>query len=88
MCIRDRVGTAPNKIGVLSFVMEGAHAHDVATVLNEQGIAVRSGHHCAEPLMKRLNVAATARASLGIYNNYDDVDRLTKGLTKARELFS
>ena len=82
------VGTAPNKIGVLSFVMEGAHAHDVATVLNEQGIAVRSGHHCAEPLMKRLNVAATARASLGIYNNYDDVDRLTKGLTKARELFS
>jgi cysteine desulfurase/selenocysteine lyase len=81
------VGCAAERIGVLSFVMRGAHAHDVATVLDQYGVAIRAGHHCAEPLMRRLGVAATARASFALYNTRDDIDALVAGLAAAAELF-
>ena len=73
--------------GVVSIVMEGVHAHDLATILDEGGVAVRSGHHCAKPLMRRLGVAATARASFYVYNNEADIDALVAGLRHAGELF-
>jgi cysteine desulfurase/selenocysteine lyase len=81
------LGTAPEKASIVSFVMEGAHAHDVGTLLDRQGIAVRVGHHCAQPLMACLGVPATARASFGIYNTLAEVDRLAEGIAKAREFF-
>lgn len=81
------IGCAPEKIGVISFVMDVAHPHDIGTILDHEGVAIRVGHHCAMPLMKRFNVPATARASFGIYNTNDDVDRLIVGLNKVRELF-
>jgi cysteine desulfurase/selenocysteine lyase len=67
--------------------MDGVHAHDLATILDEQGVAVRSGHHCAKPLMRRLGVAATARASFYVYNTEDDVEALVAGLRRAGEIF-
>ncbi len=73
--------------GVLSFNLEGIHPHDMASLLDEEGVAIRSGHHCAQPLMERLEVAATNRASFYIYNSYDDVDVLVGGLRKAKRLF-
>lgn len=73
--------------GVVSMVMDGVHAHDLATILDEQGVSVRAGHHCAKPLMRRLGVAATARASFYVYNEESDIDALVAGLRKARELF-
>lgn len=73
--------------GVLSFNLEGIHPHDMASLLDEEGVAIRSGHHCAQPLMERLEVAATNRASFYIYNSYDDVDVLVGGLRKAKKLF-
>ncbi|MFQ5523098.1 MAG: cysteine desulfurase [Acidimicrobiia bacterium] len=73
--------------GVVSMVMEGVHAHDLATILDEDGVAVRSGHHCAKPLMRRLGVAATARASFYVYNEEADIDALVAGLRHAGELF-
>jgi cysteine desulfurase / selenocysteine lyase len=73
--------------GVVSMVMEGVHAHDLATILDEEGVAVRSGHHCAKPLMRRLGVAATARASFYLYNDEDDIDALVAGLRRAGQLF-
>ena len=75
------------RAGILSFVMDGVHPHDIATVLDTAGIAVRAGHHCAQPLMRRLGVAATARASFGLYNTAADVDALADGLQRVRELF-
>lgn len=81
------VGTAPHKTGVLSFVVDGIHPHDVGTILDRQGVAIRAGHHCAQPLMERLQVTATARASLGLYNNQDDLDRLAEALREAIRLF-
>jgi cysteine desulfurase/selenocysteine lyase len=80
------IGTAQHKAAVQSFVMEGAHPHDLATVLDRQGVCVRAGHHCAQPLMDVLGVTATARASFGLYNTRADVDALIAGLHKAREL--
>ena len=74
--------------GVVSFTVEGVHAHDVASILDAEGIAVRSGHHCAQPLMERYGVPATARASFYIYNMLDDVDRLAKGLRRVQEVFA
>ena len=74
--------------GVLSFNIEGVHPHDVATVLDMEGIAVRAGHHCAQPLMKWLNVTATARASFYLYNTKGDVERLAEGIVKAKEFFT
>jgi cysteine desulfurase/selenocysteine lyase len=81
------IGTAAEKSSVISFVMQGIHAHDIGTIVNESGVAIRTGHHCAMPVMEFFGVAATARASLALYNNEDDVDQLVMGLGKARELF-
>jgi cysteine desulfurase/selenocysteine lyase len=81
------VGTAPHKASVLSFVLDGIHPHDVGTILDQQGICVRTGHHCAQPVMERFGVPATVRASLALYNDRDDVDRLVEGLGAVREVF-
>ena len=82
------IGTAPEKAAVVSFVLDFAHSHDVGTILDQDGIAVRTGHHCAQPVMDRFGLAATARASFSIYNTRDDVDALVASLEKVRELFA
>ena len=82
------IGTAPEKAGVLSFVMDGVHPHDIGTIVDQEGVAIRTGHHCAQPLMQRLGVPATARASLALYNTRDEIDALVAALHKVRELFS
>ncbi|GEJ55340.1 cysteine desulfurase [Anaeromyxobacter diazotrophicus] len=82
------LGTAPGKAAVLSFVMDDIHPHDIGTVLDREGIAIRTGHHCAQPLMARLGVPATARASLGIYNTTAEIDALAAGLEKVRRMFA
>jgi cysteine desulfurase/selenocysteine lyase len=81
------VGTAREKAGVLSFLVEGIHAHDVGSILDRDGIAVRAGHHCAMPVMTRFGVAATTRASLALYNTREEIDALARGLRKVREIF-
>ncbi len=82
------IGTAPGKGPIISFEMKGAHPHDVATVIDRQGIAVRAGTHCVMPLLERFNVTATCRASFGMYNTREEVDQLAQALIKARELFA
>ncbi|MGM0526158.1 MAG: aminotransferase class V-fold PLP-dependent enzyme [Pseudomonadota bacterium] len=82
------VGTAPNKIGVLSFVIEGSHPADIGFILDKQGVAIRTGDHCAQPLMKRLNVPGTARASFTLYNTLDEVETLFKAINKARMMLA
>jgi len=82
------IGTAPVKAGVLSFVMDGAHPHDIATILDHEGIAIRAGHHCAQPLMRRFGVPATARASFYLYNRPAEVDALVECLTRVRAVFA
>jgi cysteine desulfurase / selenocysteine lyase len=79
-------GTAPEKAAVISFLVEGAHAHDLATLLDLEGVAVRSGHHCAHPLMQFYGVAATCRASFAFYNTHDEIERFVAALTKVRRL--
>ncbi|AGC42552.1 cysteine desulfurase [Myxococcus stipitatus DSM 14675] len=81
------VGTAREKVGVLSFVLEDIHPHDVGTILDREGICIRTGHHCAQPVMQHFKVPATARASLALYNTREDVDALVRGLHKVREVF-
>lgn len=81
------IGEARDKTGVLSFVLDHAHPHDVGTILDREGVAVRTGQHCAQPVMDRYGVAATIRASLGIYNTRDDIDALIAALTRVREVF-
>lgn len=81
------IGTAKNKAAILSFVLEDVHAHDVGTILDSEGIAVRAGHHCTMPLMERFKVPATVRASLAFYNTQADIDALILGLKKVREIF-
>ena len=81
------IGTAPKKAAILNFVMDCAHPHDIGTILDLDGIAVRTGHHCTEPLMKRFNVPATARASLAFYNTKEEVDRLAESIRKVVRLF-
>ena len=81
------IGTAREKAGVLSFLVDGVHAHDVGTILDREGIAVRAGHHCAMPVMARFGVAATTRASLAFYNTREELDALVDGLEKVREIF-
>lgn len=81
------IGTAKEKASVLSFVFDDIHAHDVGTILDQQGIAIRTGHHCAQPAMRRFNVPATARASLSFYNTEEEIDRLVQGLKKVKEFF-
>ena len=80
------IGTAPHKAGVLSFVMGSAHPHDIGTILDNQGVAVRTGHHCAMPVMDFFKLPATARASLGVYNTRADIDRLVEALQHVREV--
>lgn len=80
------VGTAREKAGVLSFVMEDVHPHDIGTILDSEGIAVRTGHHCAQPVMQRFNIPATARASFGLYNTREEVDALVAGIKKVHEV--
>lgn len=82
------IGTADHKASVLSFLVEGVHAHDIGTILDREGIAVRAGHHCAQPVMDFYGVAATARASLALYNTKADLDRLAEGITKIQEVFA
>ncbi|HVW25448.1 MAG TPA: cysteine desulfurase [Polyangiaceae bacterium] len=82
------IGTAPHKVAVVSFVMDGIHPHDLGTLVDGEGVAIRTGHHCTQPLMERFGVPATARASFGMYNTEADVDRLAAALRKAKELFS
>ncbi len=81
------IGTTPSKSGVISFVVDGVHPHDVGTILDQEGVAVRAGHHCAQPLMERFGVPATVRASLGLYNDRDDLVRLAEALRRAVEMF-
>ena len=81
------VGTAKEKAGILSFVVDGVHPHDIGTILDYEGVAIRAGHHCAMPLMDRLGLPATARASFGLYNTPAEVDLLAAGIRKAREVF-
>jgi cysteine desulfurase / selenocysteine lyase len=82
------IGTAREKAGVISFVMDGAHAHDVGTILDQEGVAIRTGHHCAMPIMERFAVPATARASLAFYNTKEEIDTLAQGIHKVREVFA
>ncbi len=79
---------SPDRVGPVSFELEGVHAHDVSEILDRHGVAVRAGHHCAQPLMERLGVSATARASFGIYTTTEEIDRLVDGLEDARRIFS
>jgi cysteine desulfurase/selenocysteine lyase len=81
------IGTAKQKAGVLSFVMEGVHPHDIGTILDQEGIAIRTGHHCAQPVMERYGIPATARASFGLYNTKEEIDALASGIQKVQEVF-
>ena len=81
------IGSASRKTGILSFVIDGVHPHDAATILDREGIAVRAGHHCCQPLMARLGLPATLRASFALYTTCEDIDRLVAGLRKVIEVF-
>ena len=82
------IGTAPEKAGILSFVLGGIHPHDIGTILDDEGIAVRAGHHCAQPLMQRLGIPATARASFAFYNTPAEVDVLISGLHRVKKMLA
>jgi len=82
------IGTAREKLGVLSFVLDDIHPHDIGTILDQEGIAIRAGHHCAQPVMQRFNVPATARASFAFYNTRAEADRLAEAIEKVIEVFS
>jgi cysteine desulfurase/selenocysteine lyase len=82
------IGTARHKAGVISFVLDGVHPHDVGTVLDQEGIAVRTGHHCAQPVMDRFGVPATTRASFAVYNTRKEIDALAAGIRKVKEIFA
>jgi cysteine desulfurase/selenocysteine lyase len=82
------IGTAKQKASILSFILEGVHPHDIGTILDHQGVAIRAGHHCAMPVMQRYGISGTARASFALYNTRGNVDALVAGLHKVRELFS
>jgi cysteine desulfurase/selenocysteine lyase len=82
------IGTAREKAGVLSFVVEGVHPHDIGTILDQDGIAIRTGHHCAQPVMERFGIDATARASFGLYNTKEEIDALVLGIQKVQEVFA
>jgi cysteine desulfurase/selenocysteine lyase len=81
------IGTAREKAGAISFVLEDVHPHDIGTILDQEGIAIRTGHHCTQPLMDRFGVPATARAALAFYNTLEEIDALTAGLHKVKEVF-
>ncbi len=82
------IGTAPRKASILSFVIDAVHPHDIGTILDAQGVAVRSGHHCAQPVMDHFGVPATVRASLALYNTKADIDALVSALFEVREVFA
>jgi cysteine desulfurase/selenocysteine lyase len=82
------IGTAREKAAIVSFVLEGVHPHDIGTILDQEGVAVRAGHHCVQPVMQRFRIPATARASLALYNTRDDVDALVRGVHRVREVFA
>jgi cysteine desulfurase / selenocysteine lyase len=82
------IGTARNKGSIVSFVMDGVHPHDIGTIVDREGVAIRTGHHCAQPVMERFGVPATARASLAMYNTPDEIDALARALWKVREVFA
>jgi cysteine desulfurase/selenocysteine lyase len=82
------IGTASERAGVLSFMLDGVHPHDLGTILDRQGIAIRTGHHCAQPVMERFGISATARASFAVYNTKEEVDALVKGIRAAHEVFA
>ena len=82
------VGTSPHKAGILSFVMENVHPHDIGTILDAEGVAVRTGHHCAQPVMQRFQIPATVRASLAMYNTREDIDALVRAIDRVIEVFS
>jgi cysteine desulfurase/selenocysteine lyase len=82
------IGTAANRASVISFTLEGVHPHDLGTILDEGGVAIRAGHHCAQPLMRRFGVPATARASFSVYNTPEDVEALGRGVERARAMFA
>ncbi|MBI4380404.1 MAG: cysteine desulfurase [candidate division NC10 bacterium] len=81
------IGTAKEKASIVTFVLEGVHAHDIGTILDQEGIAIRTGHHCAQPVLQRFGVPATARASLAFYNTRGEIDALVRGIRKVTELF-
>ncbi len=81
------IGTAPQKAAILSFSLDGVHPHDVGSILDHEGVAVRSGHHCAQPVMERFGVPATVRASIALYNTREDIDALVRALHTVRDLF-
>ncbi|MDE3178506.1 MAG: cysteine desulfurase [Acidobacteriota bacterium] len=82
------IGTAKEKAGVLSFVLDGIHPHDAGTILDQEGIAVRTGHHCAQPVMDRFGIPATTRASLALYNTREEIDALARGIARVKEIFA
>jgi len=82
------IGTARKKAGVLSFVIDGVHPHDAGTILDREGVAVRAGHHCAQPVMDRFGVSGTTRASLAFYNTREDIDALVAGIQKVKEVLA
>lgn len=82
------IGTAPKKASILSFVMDGAHPHDIGTIVDSDGVAIRTGHHCTQPVMDRFGVPATARASIAMYNTHEEIDALVKALEHVRETFA
>ncbi|MCY4028121.1 MAG: aminotransferase class V-fold PLP-dependent enzyme, partial [Acidobacteria bacterium] len=81
------IGTAARKASILAFVMKGAHPHDVGTIVDTEGVAVRTGHHCTQPIMDRFGVPATARASVAMYNTREEIDALVRALERVREMF-
>jgi cysteine desulfurase/selenocysteine lyase len=82
------IGTAREKAGILSFTLKGAHPHDIGTILDREGVAIRAGHHCAQPIMERFGVPATARASFSFYNTRQDIDALVAAVQVVNQLFS
>ena len=82
------IGTAREKTSILSFVMDGIHPHDIGTILDHEGVAIRTGHHCAMPVMDFFKIPATARASLALYNTREEIDTLVRGLASTRKIFS
>jgi cysteine desulfurase/selenocysteine lyase len=81
------VGTAPRKASILSFVLDGVHPHDIGTIVDGEGVAIRTGHHCAQPVMEFFGIPATARASLAVYNTKDEIDALVRAIGRVREVF-
>jgi len=81
------IGTAKEKAAIISFVLDGIHPHDIGTIVDREGVAIRVGHHCAQPLMERFGVPATARASMGLYNTPAEIDVLAKALEKVKDIF-